>query len=120
MFDAVQPEPVITIAARVGPLDDRAATIIVEALAGDANTLDLGRGKGGTVDIDQRARRHVHVAQRAQYLRAPGFGCLERHGVAHDLARIHLTPPARPDARERAFDRHRPRTPIATVVPARG
>src|SRR3546814_20421239 len=52
MFDAVQPEPVITIAARVGPLDDRAATIIVAAFAGDAKSLDLSRGEGGEVEMN--------------------------------------------------------------------
>src|SRR3546814_5396786 len=56
MFDAVQPEPVITIAARVGPLDDRAATIIVEALAGDANTLDLGRSEEHTSELQSLMR----------------------------------------------------------------
>src|SRR3546814_3453643 len=83
VLDAVEAEPVIAIAARVGALDDRTAAIIVETLPCDADALDFGGGKGGKVDIDQRARRHVHVEQRSQHLRAPGFGCLARHGVAH-------------------------------------
>src|SRR3546814_7831978 len=91
VLDAVEAEPVIAIAARVGALDDRTAAIIVETLPCDADALDFGGGKGGKVDIDQRARRHVHVEQRSQHLRAPGFGCLERHGVAHAFARIDLT-----------------------------
>src|SRR3546814_6639868 len=65
VLDAVEAEPVIAIAARVGALDDRTAAIIVETLPCDADALDFGGGKGGKVDIDQRARRHVHVEQRS-------------------------------------------------------
>src|SRR3546814_14129827 len=69
VLDTVQPEPVIAIAARVGPLDDRAATIVVEALPRYPDALHLGGGEGGNVDVDQRARRHAHVEQRTQQFR---------------------------------------------------
>src|SRR3546814_11839166 len=53
VLDAVEAEPVIAIAARVGALDDRTAAIIVETLPCEADALDFGGGKGGKVDIDQ-------------------------------------------------------------------
>src|SRR3546814_20831699 len=102
VLDTVQPEPVIAIAARVGPLDDRAATIVVEALPRHPDALHLGGGEGGKVDVDQRARRHVHVEQRTQHFRSPGFGGLERHGVAPSFARATLAQRDRRNARARA------------------
>src|SRR3546814_14944664 len=57
VLDAVEAEPVIAIAARVGALDDRTAAIIVETLPCDADALDFGGGKGGKVDIRSEERR---------------------------------------------------------------
>src|SRR3546814_13378778 len=59
------------VAARVDALDDRAAAVVVEALPHDANTLDLLRGQGGKIDVDEGARCHLHRQQRRQHLRAP-------------------------------------------------
>ena len=55
MLDRLQAEPVITEAARVAPFHHRAARIIVKAL----------RHRADTLDVFGRARRKVHIDQRA-------------------------------------------------------
>src|SRR3546814_7042737 len=87
------------VAARVDALDDRAAAVVVEALPHDANTLDLLRGQGGKIDVDEGARCHLHRQQRRQHLRAPRLGRLEGNGVAHALAGIDLAQRDGGDAR---------------------
>ena len=111
-----EPEPVIIVAARIGALDDPQAAIIAQALAADADALDLVGRHRREIDVDQRPRLGLELEQRREHPLGPGFGGGERHGVAHALARIGLAERDRADAGERAFHRRRNGARISDVL----
>src|SRR3546814_10770952 len=79
LLDAVEAEPVIGVAARVDALDDRAAAVVVEALPHDANTLDLLRGQGGKIDVDEgRSEEHTSELQSLMRISYAVF-CLKKN-----------------------------------------
>ena len=99
LHDWRQTEPEIGVAARVLALDEPQATIIANALAADADALDLLRWKRREIHIDEAARRHFHVHDRRQRFLGPGFRRAERDGVPHALAGIGLAEGDRPALR---------------------
>src|SRR3546814_6253949 len=83
MDSAAKPKPVIRKAARVSALYYAGATIVMEALTDRFDTPHSIWFYGGEIDVEQSARHHRQVQQRAQNFLPPSLCAGEGHGVSH-------------------------------------